>query len=224
MLKVTWQEKLDELAYPPTHHYRVDDMSPTGVLARRASIVESYIRRGGRRRSALEVGFNKGFFLHRFGRYFDSVDGCEPWREYFDLVDAMRRDQAWTNIRSLHCGGFLDMRRPENHEPYDFVFLGNCMHYLFRDACGFGFVPELARRCHGQLLIEGFTSLDGDDVYMIGSRKKWPIELQRAFNDAAFDDAMSPWFRRVDSHPSPTGADRRFMYFERRLHSDKATS
>ena len=127
----------------------------------------------------------------------------------------MRTRQAWPNIRCLHFGGFRDMPAPPGDEPYDFIFLGNCMHYLFKEAGSYSFMQQLAQRSRGALLIEGFTSLDGDDAYMIGSRTKWPIDLQRRFTDEAFADAIAPWFRFVDSHPSPTGPARRFMYLER---------
>lgn len=222
MLTIDWQERLDALEYPPTHNYRVDSMEPRGALAQRVQIVQSFVDRGDRRESALEVGFNKGFFLHLFGRQFRAVDGCEPWREYFDLVDAIRTERSWPSIRHLHPGSFLDMPAPANDEPYDFIFLGNCMHYLFKEAGSYAFIERLAERCSGAMLIEGFTSLEGDDAYMIGSRRKWPIELQRRFTDEAFAEAIAPWFRRVDSHPSPTGPARRFMYLRRLTVSNEA--
>jgi len=215
MLTIDWQERLDALAYPPTHDYCVASMTPRGVLAQRAQIVRSFADRCSRRDAALEVGFNKGFFLHLFGRRFRFVDGCEPWREYFDLIDSMRNDCAWPNIRRLHSGSFLDMPAPANDEPYDFIFLGNCMHYLFKEAGSYSFMRKLGERCRGTILIEGFTSLDGDDAYMIGSRTKWPDELQRGFNDDAFHAAIAPWFRLIETQPSPTGPARRFMYLER---------
>lgn len=215
MLTFDWQAQLDALAYPPTHDYCVESMQPRGVLARRAAIVATFLDRCPRHETALEVGFNKGFFLHLFGERFAAVDGCEPWGDYFDLVDALRRERNWPSVRRLHHGGFRDMPAPDDGVAYDFIFLGNCMHYLFKEDGAFTFIEALGERCQGCLLIEGFTSLDGDDAYMVGSRRKWRMELQRGFNDEAFQDAIAPWFRLIETRPSPTDPARRFMFFER---------
>lgn len=217
MMTSDLQARLDALEYPPTHCYRLADMTPHGVLARRAAVVESMIERCTNRRRALEIGFNKGYFLHLFSRHFETVDGCEPWAEYHELVSEVRECENWSNVRSLHSGGFDSMPWSEADGRYDFIFLGNCMHYLYRDAGNFSFVGELARRCNGWMLIEGFSSLAGNDAYMVGARKKWSRELQEGFDDVAFSRAVDPHFVLTDMKPSPTDRDRQFMLFRRTM-------
>lgn len=223
MLTIDWQQQLDSLEYPPSHDYCVETMEPRGVLAHRAAIVQSFVDRCERRESALEVGFNKGFFLHLFGRRFMAVDGCEPWGEYFDVVNELQREHSWPNVRHLHRGSFLDMPAPRFGPAYDFIFLGNCMHYLFKETGSYDFIRQIAACCCGTLLIEGFTSLEGDDAYMIGSRTKWPEELQRGFTDSAFAEAIAPWFQLVETQSSPTGPARKFMRLVRMDHNEVAS-
>ena len=224
MIACALQDRLDALTYPPTHCYCVADMAPRGVLARRAAVVTSLLSQCTTRGAALEVGFNKGFFLHLFGMHFDAVDGCEPWREYYELVRDIHTARGWPNIRTLHHGSFADMPWSSGDGRYDFIFLGNCMHYLYHEAGDFSFLEHLADHCGGWLLIEGFTSLDGNDAFMVGARRKWPVALQRGYTDAAFMSAASPHFTVHETRRSPTDRDRRFMLLRKRPNGETAIS
>lgn len=194
----TLQERIDGIAYPPTHTYRLDDLKPTGDLAKRLSVIEREFPGFFDGHLLLDVGCNKGFFSLYFT---GSVFGIDPVREYVDLC----RDVY--PLGRFECATFGKF---ETDILFDRIFIGNGPHYPFIEARGWGWVEKLARLSKGTVLLEGPVDMSGRDA-----QRCIPPEIAGQFNRAAMHKAFEPWFFVRKEVPSPL-VDRFFTLLEKK--------
>ena len=179
------QARVDALAYPPTHSYKIDGMVPTGDLADRVAVIEREFPDFFRGR-LLDVGCNKGFFsLYHRG----PVVGIDTNAECVSLCRQLAPHAQFFE------GRFGDH---EFSAPFDRVFVGNGPHHLFVAANGWGWIDALAKVSCGQVLLEGPVDMTGVDA-----QRCIPADLSSVFNRIERDLALARHFWVVREVPSP---------------------
>ena len=200
------QQRIDAIAYPPTHTYHLEGLVPIGDLARRLEVYEK-IAPGFFSGRLLDVGCNKGFFsLYHKGEVF----GIDPNREYVDLCRDLRPD-----------GIFIQCRFGEVMfaKPFDRIFIGNGPHYPYADMGWGRFAEKLAELSCGLVLTEGLVDMHNRDA-----KNCIPDKKQQRFTQQHRDEAFDRDFIKVDDVASPL-VHRRVTLWRKRCdlhHADPA--
>lgn len=194
----TLQERIDAIAYPPTHTYRLEGLKATGDLAKRLQVIEKEFPDFFEGEFLLDVGCNKGFFALYF---VGCVLGIDPVQEYVDLC---REIAPLDEFGCCTFGGF------SSDEQFDRIFIGNGPHYPFIEAKGWGWVEKLAKLSRGTVLLEGPVDMSGVDA-----KRCIPPEIAGQFNREAMRAAFEPWFFCRKEVRSPL-VDRWFTLLEKK--------
>lgn len=159
------QERIDELAYPPTHTYRLEGLAPTGVLEQRLKIITrmapTFFTSGIR---FLDVGCNKGWFsLSHINIPFKYIVGIDYNDESIHLCKEVQQSLG------LHRGLHFFNTTFRNFTPlykFDRVMIGNVHHYLYKDTGGWEWIPKLSALMTngGFVLIEGPKDMSCSDM------------------------------------------------------------
>lgn len=203
------QERIDELAYPPTHTYKVEGLEPTGILKQRVEILKRvgnaavFFKKGLR---FLDIGCNKGWFsISKLNAPYKYVVGIDYNEEY---VEVCKDVQAFANRhRGLH---FFNITFRDFIPSYKFdrVMIGNAHHYLYRDANGWDWIPKLAAVMTngGLVLIEGPKDMSCDDMDGF-----FPPELEIEFTNLPAH--MEKYgFRLIKSEPAVAYTPGRYVW------------
>jgi len=200
----TLQERVDAIAYPPTHTYSVDTLEPTSWLAQRVAVLDRVAPDLFKGRNFLEVGCNKGYFALRAAKECHHVVGFDIIPEYVDLC----RDLAPDNCE-FHAASWSEFCERVGGK-YDRIFIGNGPHYPYREVGGWRWVSDLAEISTGLVVVEGATGMDCPDMPPC-----IPSEMQAEFNKESMLAAYNKYFTLESITPSPL-VGRYFMVFRRK--------
>jgi ubiquinone/menaquinone biosynthesis C-methylase UbiE len=177
------RQQLKELEYPTNHHYDPEFLEPLGDLKTRVALLYKnapQMMEGGE--SLLDVGFNKGFISFHLSKVFKRIVGYEPGKEFVDIARKIKDLHGFDNIEFLE-GDFHSM--PSN-VPYDVVYVGNCLHYIFREDIRKGlfpysFIDKMKSVCSRILVIDGPQNYW--EFAMVGMAKDegWPVRVYQWF-------------------------------------------
>lgn len=203
----TLQERIDELAYPPTHTYRLEGLEPTGVLKQRIEILNrvggEFFRKGLR---FLDIGCNKGWFcISKMNAPYKYIVGIDYNEEYIKLCKDI---QAFVGHRRGLYFFNIAFRDVIPSYRFDRVMIGNVHHYLYRDANGWDWIPKLAAIMTngGLVLIEGPKDMSCDDMDSF-----FPPELEIKFNSLV--SHMEKYgLRLVKTEPAVTYTPERYVW------------
>jgi hypothetical protein len=192
------QSQIDAIAYPPTHTYTLNGLTPTGDLAERLHVIETEFPDFFHHGHLLDIGCNKGFFtLYHRGPVtaIDSDGVCA------DLTRELRPDAT-----VLHCA-FGDVMFAQTFER---IFIGNGPHYMFLKAKGWDWFAQLNELASDLVLMEGPIDMSGRDA-----KACIPKELAAYFNPRARDGALEPFFDILHQVRSPL-VDRWFTLLKKK--------
>ncbi len=189
MNKLTKQEAIDLLKYPPTHTYQLDGLIPTGVLKQRFDIICDVLKDikpnyfSNLEDRFLDIGCNKGFFSLYGSQFFDEVVGIDNDKKFIDLCNQLKKK----NNTFIHTT-FRDFTPTKQ---FDRIFIGNVHHYLFVESNGWDWIYKLAAitRSGGQVLIEGPIDMACKDVEGL-----IPENLRDKFNLKTFLEIITNYF------------------------------
>ena len=204
------QERIDAQAYPPTHTYQVDSLTPTGLLAERWGLLQPYFAYFNGRRF-LDVGASKGFFSLYMKRKGFEVEAIES-----DVKTALLCKDLGINVKNTT---FREWAPPER--PFDAVFLGNVHHYCYQEA-GWAWVKKLAAVTGetvggGVVIIEGPDGTDCANVQtMTPALTAKQLEV---FTWRRFFTEMSAFFELIHKEPTIAYTPDRYITVWRRHHS-----
>lgn len=197
------QRRIDELAYPPTHEYDLETLTPRGVLAQRMAIIDriapDFLRTPG---VLLDVGANKGFMSLLARRQGFTVDAIEPDARYAALL----RDLGLC----VSDRTFRDFVPPLYR--YDRAFVGNVGHYCYRES-GFAWIWKLAAMMKpgGLVLLEGPVDRRCADLRACMSEARW-----MAYTEDALRRAIELDFTLVTTAPAVAYTPDREVWLLRR--------
>lgn len=161
------QLAIDQAKYPPTHHYDVGTLTPVGPLREREErILELFpgFYEGVR---FLDVGCSKGYFTLKAAERNSQVVAMDP--DVHMVRDIWPHLPTPPNVRWFSCN-FADLRMEglshkgtDQQTPqdarvvgaFDVVWLGNCFHYIHRDAGGYAWISRLLSLAVDHVVIEG---------------------------------------------------------------------
>ncbi len=213
------QARIDAQAYPPTHTYQLDGLTPSGVLVERVARIDQTAGpdfwdpnvTGAR---FLDIGCSKGFFSLRAHREGFNVTGIDPDPEAVEICRNAAEVTGGRRRLTFHATTFRDM--PIADYPrgtWDRIFVGNVHHYLYRDAGGWEWLAKLATMCHpGTLVVvEGPIGVECTDA-----RRALPESLHANFTRDDWEMELGRFFtiRNVGLSPSYT-PDRRIWLLQR---------
>jgi SAM-dependent methyltransferase len=198
---MTPQEKIDKIAYPPTHNYKLDGLEPIGTLKERMNLFPDSFFHGDK---FLDIGCNKGFFMLYAKQYCNHVKGIDNDPKMTKLCSELDLDVNTTSFRDYNP----DMQ-------FDRIMLGNVMHYLYRECGDWTWIIKLASISTGLVLIESPIDMNCMAMYDVLDRN-----LRGGYNEKNFMSMMDRFFILKSKTPSPTN-DRWVMVFERKSYPQK---
>lgn len=200
---MTLQNEIDNLAYPPTHTYDLETLTPTNVLADRMHLLPVDFFKGKR---LLDIGCNKGFFSLYASDKFNEIVGIDITKEFVDLCNKLKKP----NMTFLN----KTFKIYSSRRQFDRIFIGNTHHYLFVESEGWNWIHKLAALTEmgGQVLIEGPVSMECADMY-----KCIPENLRHLFNYEEFIKHMDIYFDLEIKKPTTNYTNNRYiMLFKRK--------
>ena len=200
------QRLIDSLAYPPTHTYILDGLKPTGVLERRAAIINRLAPDFFTKKERfLDIGCNKGFFSLYGSQFFDEVVGIDTGPEFVGLCRKL--EKANTEFILSNFRDFTPTKR------FDRILFGNVHHYLYRTCQGsWDWLYKLAAISKGLVIIEGPIDMTCLDMFQVLTEDK-----REHFNYEEFIKIMNKYFVLRTKIPTEGYTPGRYvMVFERK--------
>jgi SAM-dependent methyltransferase len=189
------QKDIDTQVYPPNSHYTLDGLIPSKLLKERLDLMPHKFWVGKR---FLDIGCNRGFFsLYSKCEYKEAIE-IDP--ENVKLCKSLGINVTQVSFRDYN---------PD--KKFDRIFIGNAMHYLFRECGGWEWIVKLATISTGAVLIEAPTGMDCKDMKNVFSKN-----LEQKFIRDLFLYEMSKYFDLLSIVKSPS-PDRWIMLFERKF-------
>ena len=191
------QDEIDSIEYPPTHEYDLETLTPKGVLAKRMKLYPQSFFKGD---SFLDIGCNKGFFSLLAKQGCRKVKGIDYDPKCIDLCKKLGLD--------VELGTFRDYNPTEK---FDRIFMGNIMHYMYRECEGWEFIIKLAAISSGEVLIEAPTGMNCKAMKPVFEKR-----LRANFNEDEFMKHMNKFFTLISKANSPNN-NRYIMHFRRKV-------
>ncbi len=153
------QRAIDAAKYPPTHNYDVSTLTPVGPLREREERILELFPGFYEGLRFLDVGCSKGYFTLKAAERNSQVVAMDPAANM--ACDIWPYLPTPPNVRWLSCN-FADLRMaglPRKDAQvvgaFDVVWLGNCFHYIHRDAGGYAWINRLLSLAVDHVIIEG---------------------------------------------------------------------
>lgn len=191
------QERIDEIAYPPTHQYDLETLEPKDFLKQRFDLMPEDFFHG---KSFLDIGNNKGFFSLYAKKHCEYVEGLDYDKKCVELCNDLGIPTTCTTFRD-----YIPKRQ------FDRILMGNIMHYMYRECNGWEFITKLAAISTGQVLIEAPTGMDCKAMNPVFETK----HLRKNFNEKLFFKSMERYFVLKSKVKSPSN-NRWIMLWERK--------
>ena len=144
---MTLQTKLNDLKYPPTQIYELEGLKPDEFLKKRLDGIDKLAPEFFKGNDFLDIGIGKGFFTFYASKKFKQCTGIEPELKSFNLCKEIKDHLGLKNVLLQNCSfqHFCPAKL------YDRVFIGNCMHYLYKG--------RLAKKKEGWTWVNKIASL-----------------------------------------------------------------
>lgn len=176
------REKLEGLSYPDNHTFDPETLLPTGILINRIKLLHKNapeMMNGGKR--FLDVGSNKGFMSFYLRDKFEDIIGYEPGKEFVEFSNTLKKAHGVENIKFL-IGSFHDI--PDDF--FDVVYLGNCLHYIFRHDIRQGLLPlsyieKIKKLCSNILVVDGPQNYWEFAIDSMSKTENWSEEIKKEF-------------------------------------------
>lgn len=198
---MTPQQTIDSIAYPPTHTYNFNTLTPRDILAQRVAITPMDFFGGNR---LLDVGCNKCFFSMYSSSRFKEVVGIDSVKQYVDFGNQIAKH----NTKFIHTTfkDFWDVKQ------FDRIYFGNVHHYMYRECGDWSWIHKLAALSNGEVLIEGPIDSTCKDVVNC-----MPKDLLDNYTFDKFMEVMSNYFELVLKIPTVSYTPDRFiMHFKKK--------
>lgn len=209
------QSRIDAMAYPPTHTYRLSEHGgepyPTGILAERWDLLRRHFPPfAPAREHFLDVGCNKGFFSLTARALGFTVEAIDTDPVAVDLCRSLGLAATRTTFRAW---------APPLHR-FALVFVGNVNHYCYQEA-GWSWVRKLAAVTTdgGTVIIEGpEDASECRDILTMTPRMTAQQMLD--FHWPAFERQMSRWFTLASKQPTVGYTPARYITVWRRRRTE----
>ncbi|HSA75496.1 MAG TPA: hypothetical protein VLE21_04840 [Candidatus Nitrosocosmicus sp.] len=182
---------IDSQVYPPNCHYTLDGLIPSPLLKERLDLMPEEFWYGER---FLDIGCNKGFFsLYSKCDYKKAIDTN---KDNIELCQKLGINAINTSFRDFTTS-----------LQFDRIFLGNVMHYMYKDS-GWDFIYKLATISNDLVLIESPIGLECKDMKNV-------LPETCDYNYNKFISIMDKFFTLEYKVKSPS-PDRYIMMFRRK--------
>lgn len=179
-----FRKRLDEMEYPPNHHYDPETFEPIGVMASRIEMLEHHAQElmsGGK--SLLDIGSNKGFICFYLRDYFKKIVGYEPIKEYVEFSEELRRVHRITSIE-FRVGALRDI--PDIGK-FEKVYVGHANHHMFAEDVKLGlppysFINIIAKFVGRILVVDGPFDLTTPTAKDLSEKGNWPEGTKKMYS------------------------------------------
>ena len=212
-----FRERMRELPYPPNNQFNPETFDPVGEMVGRVKALKKYapeLMDGGE--TLLDIGCNKGFLSFYLRNKYKHIIGYDIIKEDIEFAEKLRIVHKLGHIQFFHQR-FEDI--PEDMK-FDVVYLGQCNHYLFRDAVRRGehsliFLDKVKRLSDRIIAIDGPFSLEDPSPKFDSKTDHWSDTTKKWCSIEGYSLRLKPEFQLESYNWSGGTKGRKIAVFKR---------